>query len=670
MQPTDIGLLASASRPSLDPGANLAVFSVTRPNLEADAYVGQLWVVPVDGSEPARRITRGFHDSAPQFSPDGSSVAFIRNSADGPGQLFLVASGGGEPLALTDQILGVSEFSFSPDGSRLAFVARVPEAGRYGSVEGREASAESPRRITTLKYKSNGVGYTTDRRAQVFVLDTPELDGEPVYRVAPSDDGIATQPAAVVAPHRVTTDDASFGSIDWSIDGSAVLAVAAVHPDRDTDLLSQLVSIDVDSTSPVAPVALTPSIRLAVSRGAQAADGALWVLAQDVGADGQDFVAAHTGLYRIAEPGAEAIRLTDAASIDLDTELVMIDENHVLVTRISRGGVQLLLVSSDGIVESLLDGDPTLTDGYEVLGVAAAPGAVVVTVRTADSMSEVATVGRGGLSFLTDFGRDIRSAGVLPSHELVATAQDGSPVHGWVVLPEGEGPHPVLLTIHGGPFSQYVATLFDEAQVYAAAGYAVVLCNPRGSSGYGYDHGRAVKNAMGTIDASDVLDFLDAALDRHPSLDSSRVGIQGGSYGGYLTAWTIAHERRFAAAIVERGYLDPEAFIGTSDIGTYFGQQYNGFDLEAMRAQSPQSLAHLVVTPTLVMHSADDLRCPLGQAERYYATLKGQGVEAEMLIFPGENHELSRSGRPRHRVQRFDAILDWWARYLPTASNS
>ena len=106
-------------------------------------------------------------------------------------------------------------------------------------------------------------------------------------------------------------------------------------------------------------------------------------------------------------------------------------------------------------------------------------------------------------------------------------------------------------------------------------------------------------------------------------------------------------------------------FPGTSDIGDFFGQEYLGTDAEAVRAQSPQAVVGSVETPTLVIHSADDLRCPLGQAERYYASLKSRGVESELLIFPGENHELTRSGRPRHRVERFDAILEWWARYLP-----
>jgi dipeptidyl aminopeptidase/acylaminoacyl peptidase len=192
-----------------------------------------------------------------------------------------------------------------------------------------------------------------------------------------------------------------------------------------------------------------------------------------------------------------------------------------------------------------------------------------------------------------------------------------------------------------------------------------VYCNPRGSAGYGGAHGRVIRQAMGTVDFTDVIDFLDAAVAGDASLDGSRVGIMGGSYGGYLTAWVIAHDHRFAGAIVERGFLDPTTFQGTSDIGAFFGDEYVGIDAEAIARQSPMAVVGNVTTPTFVIHSELDFRCPLEQATRYFTALKRQGTEAEMLIFPGENHELSRGGQPRHRVERFAAVLDWWQRKLP-----
>ncbi|MBN9200549.1 MAG: S9 family peptidase, partial [Microbacterium chocolatum] len=228
-------------------------------------------------------------------------------------------------------------------------------------------------------------------------------------------------------------------------------------------------------------------------------------------------------------------------------------------------------------------------------------------------------------------------------------------------------PFPVILQIHGGPYAAYGVHLFDETQVLVDAGYAVVYGNPRGSAGYGRAHGRSIRQAMGTVDMTDVLELLDAAVQGDARLDGGRLGIMGGSYGGYLTAWTIAHDHRFAGAIVERGFLDPISMQGTSDIGSFFGDEYVGVDVEDIARQSPLEVVGRVRTPTLVIHSELDFRCPLEQSTRYYSALRRHGVPAEMLIFPGEDHELTRAGRPRHRVERFDAVVQWWNRHLPVA---
>lgn len=228
--------------------------------------------------------------------------------------------------------------------------------------------------------------------------------------------------------------------------------------------------------------------------------------------------------------------------------------------------------------------------------------------------------------------------------ERTATAPDGYPVHGWVTTPPGPGPHPVLLALHGGPFSQHGWSLLDDVQVHVSAGYAVVQCNPRGSSGYGAAHGRAIRHAWGGLDADDVLAFLDAAL-ADPALDADRVGVMGGSYGGYLTALLVGRTDRFAAAVVERGFTDPG------------------------RSGAQSAPASAITTPTMVVHAEQDWRTPLEQGTRLYVELKRRGVPSELLLFPGEGHELSRSGRPRHRQARFEHLLRWWARWLPTPAN-
>lgn len=659
MRPDQLPLLTTLSAPAVHPDGSWAVVAASRADFDADDYVGQLFRVPLDGSG-ARRLTRGQHDTHPLFSPDGSLIAFLRAGANDRAQVHLVASGGGEALCVTHQPLGVSDFAFSPDGRTLAFIARVPDKGRYGSIDDVDAGHEDPRHITSLQFQSNGLGWVRDRRSHLFVVNVPDVFGEPTVtpkgRAAKGLDPESLKNPGVPPAHRLTRGDTDFTQPCFTADGTAVLVTAARTEGPET-LVGDLVRVAVDGSE---TVRLTEA-NLDVSHPLVSGDD-IWFVGTDLGESGMDFVAAHSGVYRLHD-GSPAL-LTDAESLIEGPLTPTVD--GVLAVAESRGASQVFRVTGAG-AELLLDSDAgVLIFGCGTVGARpAADSPIMVTYRTSVGMDEVGLLEAGTVRPLTDFSAALRAAArVREPQELTAAAPDGHPVHGWVVSPGGEGPHPVLLLIHGGPFAQYTSAFFDEAQVYAEAGYAVVLCNPRGSAGYGRDHGRAIRTNFGNLDSADVLAFLDHAIATVPGLDGARVGIMGGSYGGYLTAWIIAHDHRFAGAIVERGYLDPASFVGASDIGWFFPAQYNG-SKEQMDAQSPMLLTDRVTTPTLVIHSELDLRCPLSQALRYYTQLKQGGVAAELLVFPGETHELSRSGTPWHRRQRFEAILTWWARYLP-----
>lgn len=655
MRPTDIDALIGVGRPAISADGAFAVFATSRPDLAADRAVGQLWRVDLDAGS-SRRLTRGVHDRSPRLSPDGTVIAFLRGDERGRAQIFVVDAGGGEPVQVTDQPGGVTDLAFSPDGGRLAFSARVPEPGRYGTVEGRDAAAEPPRRITGIRWHANGLGYL-DRPAQLFIVDVPSTDAEPFYEPAPALEKPETR--VVAAPATPLTDgDTNWSGVVWTTDGAELLSVPDVIETARRDLRDRIVAVSVDGGAQ--REVLSTAANLSVSSVDVAPDGTVFALANDVGDDGVDFVAPGVALFVLEADGPRA--MTDAETIDLGDvgSHLSFDGTDVLVQDRTRGRVRLLRVTRTGAVSEVLGGD------LEVNGHAAAAGRVVASVASPESFGELVAVHGREMRALTAFGTAVRELGVVVPVEREVTGRDGYPVHGWVAVPEGEGPFPVILQIHGGPYAAYGVHLFDETQVLVDAGYAVLYCNPRGSAGYGRAHGRSIRHRMGTLDFFDVMDFFDAVVAGDPRLDGERAGVMGGSYGGYLTAWIIAHDHRFAGAIVERGFLDPAAFPGASDIGSFFGQEYVGTDPAQIAAQSPMAVVDQVRTPTLVLHSELDFRCPLDQATRYYSALKRAGVDAELLVFPGEDHELTRSGRPQHRVQRFDAVLEWWSRHLPT----
>jgi dipeptidyl aminopeptidase/acylaminoacyl peptidase len=284
----------------------------------------------------------------------------------------------------------------------------------------------------------------------------------------------------------------------------------------------------------------------------------------------------------------------------------------------------------------------------------------------------------GPLQRATDHTHVLRDAGAVPvpMERFVATSADGTEVECWALRPDGDGPFPTLLNIHGGPFTQYGYHLFDEFQIELAAGFGVILCNPRGSSGYSEDWARAVRwpeakvdpgSGWGGVDYDDVMACADAAVAQLDWVDGDRLGVLGGSYGGYMTSWIVGHNDRFKAACSERAVNNLINEEHNSDAATGFAATIGMSHLEAPEAyarQSPATYAREMHTPLLILHSEDDLRCPINQADELFVALRLLGRTPEYWRFPGEGHELSRSGAPKHRVQRAEIILDFFSRHL------
>jgi dipeptidyl aminopeptidase/acylaminoacyl peptidase len=247
----------------------------------------------------------------------------------------------------------------------------------------------------------------------------------------------------------------------------------------------------------------------------------------------------------------------------------------------------------------------------------------------------------------------------------------GEDVHGFVMKPQGyvEGiKYPTILQIHGGPLGIYGDAIYQEFQLMTASGYCVIFTNPRGSAGYGENYGATLNGRHGSVDYKDIMDFTADAIKRFNFIDSDKLGVTGGSYGGYLTNWIITQTSIFKAGVTCRSTCNRHSHHGYSDFGFNHGQSGNmGYpwkDEDKLLNQSPIRFASNVKTPLLFIHSENDLRCTIQQAEEFFVALMELGVDTELVRFPDENHELSRSGKPIHREERFHHILRWFDKYL------
>lgn len=310
----------------------------------------------------------------------------------------------------------------------------------------------------------------------------------------------------------------------------------------------------------------------------------------------------------------------------------------------------------------------TRTDGA-VCEIALAPQGLYISALRQWNGAEIYLLDQQGEEKpITRLQKDLWAAhSRLPAQPLQVKTPDGEMLDGYVLLPPGAKNCPVVLYVHGGPKMAYGNLLFHEMQVLAQRGYGVVLCNPRGSEGKG-DAFADIRGQYGKRDCQDLLCFLEGALAAFPLLNREKIGLLGGSYGGYITNWLIAHTGRFAAAVSQRSISNWISMGLLSDIGPIFAPDQAGNDLvyekEELWDNSPLKYVHQVKTPTLFIHSSQDYRCPLPEAMQMFTSLQLQGVDTELVVFHEENHDLSRSGRPQNRITRLGEICRWLDRYL------
>ena len=655
MRPDDVYALTSADDPRLSPDGRHIAYVVTSIDRDESAYRSAIWVVPVDGSGEAHRFTHcERRDLSPRWSPDGKWLAFASNrdgedDTKAKAQLYVVAAdGSGEPRKLTDGDESVEAFVWSPDSSRIAFARRVRDAA-YAEEDDRK---RAPRRFTRVFYKLDSVGWTGDRRKHLFVVG---IDGGP--------SGSSTE-------RQLTAGDCENDGPAWSPDGKQI-AFGSLRGERwDVDLREALYVLDVDADG-AEPRRLTADDETGVMP-TFSPDGSLVAYYHEP----DDGTSPHHGQVAVVSAGGGERRIL-TASLDRNchphplVREVIWDGDRIVFAVEDGGNVHLYGVASDG------SGEPELLTGGECsIGLYDVVDGVLVYTASAHTRPPELFVGNDKkLTNVTDAFTS--GCELVEPERFTAISADGSEVDAWLVRPAGfeEGKsYPTLLTIHGGPFGQYGTGFFDEVQVYAGAGYAVLFSNPRGGSGHSEAWGRAIRGPIdgggsgwGGVDYEDLMGVVDTALEKFSFLDADRLGVLGGSYGGYMTSWIIGHTNRFKAALSERAVNSLTSMYGSSDIGWVFRQQFGGAMWDHMNTyleRSPATYAQNIETPVLVVHSENDLRCNIEQGELLFNMLRVMGKDVEMLRFPAESHELSRSGSPVHRVMRFEAILGWFGRYL------
>jgi dipeptidyl aminopeptidase/acylaminoacyl peptidase len=647
MRPEDVYELTGVGNPRISPDGTRVAYETWWIDREKNEYRGAVWVAPLDGTGEPRQFTSGEkRDGSPRWSPDGRWLAFTSNRGPDktPPQLYVMPADGGEPRKLTDGKEGVEGIAWSPDSTRIAFARR----DRDEAYEEEDDAKRAPRRFTRIFYKLDSVGWIGDRRKHLYLVG---LDGSEA--------------------RQLTHGDYEDDDLAWAPDGRRIVFSALRSENWDTELIARLYELDVDAEG-AEPRPLTgddgsygsPSFSPDGSRLAyrfEPEDGT---------------APRHTQIGVMNPDGSDPRLLT--ASLDrqcgpypLLREPIW-DGGRIVFTIEDGGNVHLYAVPADG------SGEPELLVGGErTIGLYDARDGVLAYTASTHTAPHELFVGADARR-RTDVAQGFREGRELVDAErFTAVSKDGTEVDAWLVRPAGfeEGKrYPVLLSIHGGPFAQYGTGFFDEFQVFAGGGYAVLFSNPRGGSGYSEEHGRAIRGPLGdagpgwgSVDYEDLMAVVDTALERYDFLDPERTGVLGGSYGGYMTSWIIGHTTRFKAALSERAVNNLVSMFGSSDVFWVFERQFGGPMWEAVDAyleRSPSTYAKDIETPVLVLHSENDLRCQIEQGEHLFVLLRLLGKEVEMVRFPAESHELSRSGSPLHRVQRFETILEWFGRHL------
>ncbi|WP_276970391.1 S9 family peptidase [Ferrimicrobium acidiphilum] len=654
LQAEDLLNLRSVGDVRTSPTENRLVFVEEWQDAEHNTSCQRIRTV-IDGGSPID-LTQGTSDSHPRFRPDGRALAFLRKT-DSVAQVWILPLNGGEALCVTHYPGGVDSFSWSPDGQSLAVVGRVKRDGAIGKSDPtllplRERHTSEVKVITELLHKFDGDGYFDPYRPNLFT-------------VALADNNRSDQ--LTHHPYRVS-------EAQYMPDGSAIVFRSRRGDDYDRGSDEGLFSIDL----------ISHEITELVSPGAQAfliaPDGSLVYSWEDPATIGYD----QPRLYTRPRGATEALPVAATFEYPIGNEAindVLSPAGDTLVW--DKPGESLFaLISQQGSVEVVhislaSDTVAKITTGHHVISSFArstTTNELYAVITTSSQPSEVYRLLDGDKEQVTTTNASLTSevSFIAPDY-FQAQTSEGHSVDTWVYLPPKSYTEPVpgVVEIHGGPMAMYAHAFFFEFQLLASQGFAVIASNPRGSRGYGASFCSAIFERWGDRDWADIETAVDAACERHPEINQDALGVGGGSYGGYMTAWIIGHSNRYSAAVVGRPVTDWVSMVGSSDVGWDEARRAGGKhpweDDSWYRQQSPLTYVEQVRTPVLIEAQEGDLRCPIEQAMEYYTAIRYLNrVPVRFVRYPDEFHGMSRNGKPWNRIHRLDEILNWYNRFLTT----